>query len=198
MLRKGTLQRRLVKIIMLISGMALILASTAILVYEFRTFRETTLQQVSTLGRIIAANSTAALQFETPEDAVEILTALQTEQPVVAAVLYDKDGNLFAQYPAALSDRDLPQTLQTDGYQFLGSSLIGFQSVMTEGKRRGTLYMKWDMKAMYQRFVFYAGTVVFIMTGCFLLAAFVLSRKLQRQISDPILGLAETAKAISN
>src|SRR5688572_21902645 len=139
MLRKGmTLQRRLVKIIMLISGMALLVASTAILVYEFRAFRQTTLQQVSTLGRIIAANSTAALQFETPEDAVEILTALQTEQPVVAAVLYDKDGNLFAQYPATLSAADLPETLQTDGYHFVGSRLIGFQSVVTEGKRRGT------------------------------------------------------------
>ena len=81
----NTIQRKLVRIVLLISGAVLLLTGTTILTYEFLTFRKTTVQQASTLGKIIATNSTAALAFDNPDDAKEILSALKAEQSVAAA-----------------------------------------------------------------------------------------------------------------
>src|SRR5438132_3075465 len=55
---------------------------------------QTTLKNLATLGRVIAANSTASLAFANQADAREILSALKAEPHVVAAALYDKDGRL--------------------------------------------------------------------------------------------------------
>ena len=67
--KRNTIHRKLVNIVLLISGGVLLLACTTILTYEFLTFRQTTVEQASTLGRIIAANTTAALAFDNPADA---------------------------------------------------------------------------------------------------------------------------------
>ncbi len=196
--KRNTIQRRLVNLVLLISGAVLLLACTTILTYEFLTSRQTTVEQASILAKIIATNSTAALAFDNPTDANEILSALKAERSVVGAGLYNKEGKLFSHYPSNVPEGDFPATPQKDGYHFEASNLVGIQPVTLGQKRLGTLYLKWDLKAVYGRFLFYGGSIVVIMTGCLLAAAYLLSRTLRRQISEPILELAETAKAISD
>src|SRR2546423_1188791 len=105
---ENTIQRKLVKIVLLVSGAVLLLASTAILSYEFVSFRRTTVDEASVLGKIVATNSTAALAFDNPGDANEILSALKAEQSVVAAGLYSKEGKIFSQYPQDLAATEFP------------------------------------------------------------------------------------------
>ncbi len=93
------IRQKLMMVIMLTSGAALLLMCLAFFTYEVLTFRQATVRQLSTLGKIIAANSTAALAFDNHDDANETLAALKAEQHIVSASLYDKDGKLFAQYP---------------------------------------------------------------------------------------------------
>src|SRR5437870_5031749 len=93
------IRRKLTAIILLTTGAALLLTCALFFAYEFLTFRQTTVRQLSTLGEIIAANSTAALAFDNQGDANEILAALKAEPHVVAASLYKKDGKLFSTYP---------------------------------------------------------------------------------------------------
>jgi PAS domain S-box-containing protein len=193
----GKIQRRLVRIVLLSSGAALLLACTTILTYEFLTFRQTTIQQASTLGKIIAANSTAALAFDNQDDANEILSALKAEQPIVGAGLYNKEGTLFSHYPTNLPGTDFPAMPQKDGYRFEGSNLVGVEPVTQGEKRLGTLYLKWNLKAVNARFLFYGASIIAIMTACLFAAAYTLSKTLRRQISEPILELAETARAVS-
>ena len=58
------IQRKLMTIILLISGAVLLLTCSAFFTYELLTFRQTTVRQLSTLGEVIATNSTAALAFQ--------------------------------------------------------------------------------------------------------------------------------------
>jgi PAS domain S-box-containing protein len=197
-LKENAIQRKLVRIVLLVSSAVLLSAGTTILIYEFLTFRRTTVQQASTLGQIIAANSTAALAFDSPKDANEILSAMNAAQPVVGAALYTKEGKLFSHYPADSTEADFPVVLYKDGYRFAGSTLEGFEPVILRGKRIGTLYLKWDVRTAYQRFLFYGAFITLVMTVCLLAAAYSLSRILRREISEPILELAETAKTVSN
>jgi signal transduction histidine kinase len=193
------IQRKLMAIILVTSGVVLVLTCATFVTYEFATFRQTSLRQLATLGEIIGTNSTAALAFDNQSDATEILGALKAERHIVAAALYDKQGTLFGRYPAEAPTNLFPAGPSADGYRFESGSLVGFAPVVqVKGSQRlGTLYLKSDMEAMYQRFRLYGGIAILVMAGSSLVA-YALSRKLQQQISRPILALAETAQAVSD
>ncbi|HXA14725.1 MAG TPA: ATP-binding protein [Opitutaceae bacterium] len=195
-LRDIPIQRKLMVIILLTSGAVLLLTCVSFFTYEFLTFRQTMVRQASTIGKIVADNSTAALAFQNTDDAKEILNALKAEPHIVAAGLYDKAGKLFSKYPANLPDAAFPDAPAADGYRFGRSQLDGFQPVAQGDKRVGTLYLKTDLGALYERFRLYGLIVVLVIAVSFLLA-YTLSTVLQKQISRPILALAETAKAVS-
>jgi signal transduction histidine kinase len=197
--RNLPIQRKLMTIILGTSGVVLFLTCTAFISYEFLTFRKTAIQQLSTLGEIIAANSTAALAFDNQADATEILTALEAEHHIVAACVYDQRGKLFASYPSDASAEVFPPLPREDGYRVEGGYLVGFVPIVqVKGSQPlGTLYLKSDLEAMYERLRLYGGIALLVIAVASLVA-YALSRKLQQQISRPILALAETAKAVSD
>jgi PAS domain S-box-containing protein len=197
MLRNTPIQRKLIVIILLTCIVALLLMRGALLTYEFVTFRKATVRQLSTLGEVIAANSTAALAFDNQDDAKEILAALGAEHHVVAAGLYDQEGKLFAKYPTNRPDADFPAAPESDGYRFERSYLTGFQPVVQKNRRLGTLYLQYDPKPAMYAWMWDSLVVATAVMACAILVAFVFSRKLQKQISQPILALAETARIIS-
>src|SRR5438876_4143604 len=196
-LKDTPIQRKLMTVILLTSGTVLLLTCAAFFAYEFLTYRRATVRELSTLGEILAANSTAALAFDNQADAKEILAALKAQRHIVSACLYDKAGGLFATYPENLPADAFPAAPEEDGYRFAHSYLAAFQPVVQGSKRLGTLYLKSDMGAMYERFRLYGGIAVVVIVVS-LLVAYTLSRVLQQQISQPILALAETARAISD
>ncbi|HEX5220855.1 MAG TPA: PAS domain S-box protein [Verrucomicrobiae bacterium] len=196
-LRNAPIRRKLMVIMLLTTVATLVLMRLVSLGYEYLTFRQATLQQLSTLGQVIAANSTAALTFENQDDATETLAGLKAEPHVTAAALYDKAGKLFARYPATLPEASLPARPGRAGYYFEGLSLVGFEPVVQDDKPKGTLYLKLETgEVLYGWFRNSLGITVIVIAIAFL-PAYLISRKLQKQISRPILSLAETAKAVS-
>lgn len=190
------IQRKLLRIIFIISSVVLFVTCVSFFIYEFYAFRKTTVEKLSIIGKIIAANSTAALAFEDTGDAKEILAALKTEPHIVTAALYDKDGNLFSAYFSGNNNDSLPAKPGKTGYQFSRLKLEGFQPVMLESRELGTLYLKSDLGDMYERLRLYAVIVLLVVSISYLLA-YILSRILQKSVSQPILALAHTARVIS-
>lgn len=191
------IQKKLVRIISLISGIVLVITSVTFFIYEFYSFRKTSIEKLSTIGAIISTNSTAALAFDNANDAKEILAALKAETHIVAAALYDKDGNLFSQYSSGSGSPVFPARPGSEGYRFEDAHLQGFHPVVQDTRQLGTLYLKSDLGAMYERMQLYSIIVVLVIALSFLLV-YILSRILQKSVSVPILALAETAKVVSN
>jgi signal transduction histidine kinase len=198
-MRKRTepIKRKLIRVILLTCSVALFLTYASYFAYEYFTFREVTKTQLSTLGKIIAANSTAALAFENRNDANEILDALKAEKNVIAATLYDEGGKLFAKYPADIPVYKLPQKPLKDGTEFKEYHLHLFQPVIENNKRWGTLYIEFDMETMYARLRLY-GFIAFLVILLSFVVAYFLSKRLQQTISEPILQLADTARRVSD
>lgn len=196
MFRNLPLQKRLMAIMLLTSGAVLVLTCAGFLTYEFLTFRKNTVRQLSTVAAIIADNSTAVLAFDDRQGAKEILSALKAEPHIVAAALYGTDGRLFSTYPDDRPAARFPQAPGEEGFRFGPAMLSGFLPVIQGDSRLGTLYVHSDLKAVTARFRLY-GTVAAAVAAVALLLAYVLSRALQRQISTPIIQLAETARAVS-
>ena len=197
MLRNTPIRQKLMTIMLLTSGLVLLLTCAAFMAYEFLTFRQTAVRELSTVGQIIAANSTAALAFQNQDDAREVLAALKADRHIMAATLYDSRGQRFAVYPDGRPPDSFPPAPNRDGFRFEQSHLVGFEPVVQGGNQRlGTLYLEADLAALYDRLRLYA-TIALLVIAVSLLVAYLIARKLQRQISRPILALAETAKAVS-
>jgi PAS domain S-box-containing protein len=197
MFRNQPITRKLMAVILVTSGAVLTITCVAFLVYEFVTFRQSMVRNVSTLGQAIAANSTAALAFENAEDARRVLSAVAADPHVVAAGVYDGTGALFASYanPAA-TDPVFPVRPDRDGYRFGWANLALYQPVTIDKRRLGTLYLQSDLGAMYERFTRYAAIVLGVITLAGLVA-FRLATRLRRHLTEPLLALARTAKAVS-
>ena len=199
LIRDTPIRQKLMTMILVTSGVVLLLTCAAFIGYELLTYRRSAVQQLATLGEIIAAESTGAVAFDNPNDATEILAALKAERHIVAACLYDRQNRIFSRYPANAPDGVFPSAPQPDGYRFAAGHLVGFTPVVqVKGSERfGTLYLNSNMSVMYARLRLYGGIAVMAILVSSLVA-YALSRLLQRQISSPILALAETAKAVSD
>src|SRR4029077_18204209 len=97
-MNRTPIRRSLMSMLLLTSCALLLVSTAASFAYEFLTYRHSAVQNIATLGQIIANNSTAALAFDNPEDARNILSALKAEPHIVVGALYDRRGALFASY----------------------------------------------------------------------------------------------------
>jgi PAS domain S-box-containing protein len=190
------IKKKLMRFIALISGAVLFVTCATFFAYELFKFRQNTLQKLSTIGKIISFNGSAALAFANQDDAKEILASLKSEPNIVAACFYDKDGKLFAHYPDSLKINSFPVKPEATGYYFVRSHLEGFEPVIQGTAKLGTLYLKSDLEDLYDRLLFYGVLTIIVIAVSFLLA-YLLSAILQKSISKPILALSETAKVIS-
>ena len=195
-LRDTPIKRKLMLVILLTSSFALLLMGSAVITYEFVTFRRSLAVNMGVLAQIVASNSTAALAFQDPKSAQEILGALSAERQITAAAIYDQNGNIFARFPTKVPPASFPSRPGPKGYTFERSHLLMCQPITQEGTRLGTIYLKADLGEMYRRFRFY-GALLLIVTACSFLGAIMLTTTLQRRISLPILELAKVATAVS-
>jgi len=191
-----SIRRRLTRMLLLSSGAVLMLTSLGFGIYEFLTFRQSSVQQLQILSRAIASNSTAALAFDNAEDASGVLAAFGADPHIAAAALYDAQGKLFATYPKALDAGSVPAKVGASGYRFTRSALAGFQPVSAGADRLGTLYVKSDLGAMYARLQLFIWIVTLVI-GVSLPLSYLISRRLQHQLLKPILALGDTARAVS-
>lgn len=183
--------------VLLTSAIVLILTSAAFTLYEVMSFKQALVRNASVLARIIAENSSAALAFENSQEATAVLSALKSEPEIVGAKLYDRKGALFAHYPATIQSALLPDIdPRQAGYKFENRSLVYFQPVQQTDSRLGTLVLYSSLQALYTRLRLYTFIVLMVMGGS-LLMSYLFSTTLQKGISEPILGLAETAKVVS-
>jgi signal transduction histidine kinase/CheY-like chemotaxis protein len=190
------MRRTLMTVILLTCGAVMLITAATFFAYEYLTFRQLTLRNLEILGKAIAANSTAALAFDNPDDAREVLSAFKAQPHVVAARLYVSDGRLIASYPDGATHAPAAPLPRKDGYRFEGGSLRGVQPVVQGGRRLGTLYLESDLGEIYEHFELFVMTGAAFMLVC-CIAAYLISRRLQRVISQPLLALAATARQVS-
>ena len=186
----------LTRMIFLSAGAVLVVTTSAFCAYEFLTFRQSNVQQLQILSRAIASNSTASLAFENAEDAANVLAAFKADPHITAAALYDDRGNIFATYPQGQAASQFPPR-PGRGYGFGRLALIGFQPVVEGPRQLGVLYVKSDLSAIYARLALYGLLIVFLVACISLPVAYLISRRLQHRLLQPILALADTARAVS-
>ena len=98
MFNNTPIKKKITGIVLITSCVVLALASGVFVSTQILTSRGMIVQELATIGNIIASNSTAAVVFEDRNAAQEILSALRNKRNIVAASIYRNDGSLFVQY----------------------------------------------------------------------------------------------------
>jgi methyl-accepting chemotaxis protein len=93
-----SIQRRITRGFFGTTGLVLVLTSSALFVSALLIFRQTTDRDLTALARVIGGNSEASLLFDDEQAAAETLGALKARASIEAAVVYDDEGQIFAQY----------------------------------------------------------------------------------------------------
>ena len=175
---------------------ALLLAFSAELVSETIELRNSMKAELQMLARIIGENSTAALSFGDRNSASELLQGLKAHPSVRAAAIYSEEGRIFASYARPGSLNDLPETAGPDRELFAGGKLFVVHSVVLNGQGLGQIFLSAGLEAMNGKLIQSTATIVLIIAVSTLFAYFLGSR-LQRLVSDPVIHLVQTAKAVT-
>ena len=192
-----SIRRKLTVLFMAISGFTALAVSSPMATYDVLTFKHTAAQNLAVLGDVLAGNSTAALTFRDAESARDVLRALRAEPDVIAACIYTSDLKPFAQYARDTGGlKFVPPTAEGESTVFRYGHLIQFRKIVLAGEMVGTLYIESDLERQHARLR--QATLTFVSTLLVTFSvAFMLASRLQKSISQPVLNLVETTKAVS-
>ena len=192
------IKTKLVMIIVITSLAALLLQAAGFIIYERMRVKDELVRDLSSLARIVADRSTAALIFNDDKVAIETLGALKVKRPVTAACLYDAEGKVFARYD---SGEERPFTFPPlrgttsradidDGYLTLS------EPVMEGGTPIGTVFIRASLRELdllWRNYLLFAGLIAAATAALTLLVA----TRWQRIVSGPIERLTRTMQTIS-
>jgi len=194
---KLSLRHKLTLLIMINTVVALCAAGVAFAEYGVYRFKELRLEDLTALANILGTNSTAALAFKDPKSAADVLQALSAKPHVLAAVVYDRDGNPFAVYRRdGLKDQSSVPPVEAESRRVTSSRVLIFQPIHFEGEKVGTVFLEGDTvsykQLLYGYLLFFGGIVAVVSLGAYAMAS-----SSQRLISSPILDLAWITKMVT-
>jgi PAS domain S-box-containing protein len=159
---------------MLVSAVALLLASGGFCAYDLYSFRTALVRNVSIQAQIIGDNTVSALLFNDPHSAENTLSALRANPNLMYAQIYTRDGQPFAGYwrDRAGGTGALPiiSKGQIQNHWFTDGNLGLARSIIFQGKPTGTVYIRSDLGAMNDRLKSYALIVVVVLLVSLLVA----------------------------
>lgn len=184
---------KLLVLILLSSGVTLMLAMLAIVIFDSYDYSNARIRDLRTQAEILGRTSAAALVFNDPAAGTEYLAALRAKPTILTGALYTADGKLFAQYGKDDKHRVFPKA-EPAGYRFEGDELLLFHQIENEGQAIGTVYLRADLQRL-QRALSYAGIVMVVMAAA-LGAGLWISTRLQTLVSLPIMEIARVSQEV--
>lgn len=203
-----TLAEKLRRIILLVSGSALLIASLTFVTLEYFSYRDALHQRISVLADFIATNSSAALSFDDAGTADKLLKSLRAEASVNAAVLYKNDGAKLASYSKNTelvqknelqfaTRLDEKGRIKSEEFRFSGDNLDLMKPVVLADEVIGYLTIEASLLPLYEKIFDFLLIASVIILAIFLLV-YLLSISLQKRISAPIQQLVDGMQQVSD
>jgi two-component system sensor histidine kinase/response regulator len=191
------IRRKLALLVLTASILAVVLACVGFAIYQRQSFRADTVSELTALAHILGANTAASLAFNDQKTAQEMLGALGAEQNVLAARLFGNGGDVFAEYRRAGLKKGFEMPVRRgDGAQFKHDSITLYRDVYLKDDKTGSIAIVSDLsgsRAQLREYFRISILVLFIS----ILVAYLISARLLRIVSDPIVHLAQIAGRVT-
>ncbi len=183
-----TLKWKVLTGVTLTSALAVVISTAILVVVELRRLDDALSTEALTTARLIGANTTGALAFFDDASATETLRALDANDSIMAAVLFDDSGSPFAEFVAGGdSGGALPRS--PGRQEVVQRPELGylelFEPVAMDGDVIGTLYMRVSLAERQEVLSTYITISILIVLGVTALALGI-SLLIQRSIVRPV------------
>jgi two-component system sensor histidine kinase/response regulator len=202
--RDLSLARKIVAVIMGVSSTAALLACFVLLAYDTTIARTSLTRDIGVLADVVGTTSTAAVSFSDAKTATETLSAVAVNKNVrMAAIL--RNGAVLARYdrePATLGisvlTRVAPDLIRAPRavFTFDRDSLQLVRPIYLDDELIGGVYIESGLDELHDRLRRLISMIAIVLFGA-LSVAFLLSSRLQRLISGPVLRLTEVTRVVS-
>jgi len=196
LLKDISIKQKFIMICLFTAGFALILSAVFLTINDVIEIKESLKNELTIQTEIIGSNCTAALMFNDAKAASEILSALRANSSVDLAMIYAKDGALFAQYSRDGKKPDVPHRPQKEGYLFGLNYLEMSHDIVLDKEVIGFIWIHSNLDDFYAHLFRQAGILLAVILLS-LFAVYALSSGLQKAITGPISDLALTMNTIS-
>jgi signal transduction histidine kinase len=194
--RSVSLTTKLNLLLAIAGGVALLMSCIAFVTNDVRMLRATKIKHVAALAEVLAFHSVDAVLQRDVELARRVLSALGSQEHVTQASLYDHSGELLHHYRREESPSPVAPG-EVRGYYFAeDGALHVVQSVLHEGRPIGAVHLRSSVRDLNAELSHYLRIVGLILVAS-LSASVLLSSRLQRLVSRPIVELTCAAQRIS-
>ena len=192
------IKAKLVLIIVITSVAALLIEAVGFIAYERVRVTDELVRDLSSLARIVADRSSAALLFYDDKVAMETLGALRIKRAVSAACIYDVGGRVFARYERG-EDRpfSFPADPKFESRSYTeGGYLHLIEPILVEGTPQGAVFIRAsfrELDLLWRDYLLFAALTAFVTSMITLLVA----TRWQRIVSRPIERLTRTVQMVA-
>lgn len=197
--RATSISAKLIRMNLLVSLAALVLACVAFFSYDLISFQASLIRNLAAEARIVGSNSVSALLFNDKQSAVNTLTALSGSRDILGAAIVGNDGKVFAGYRSreGWAMRFPPLVAgRNQQYWISGRDVLLAQRIIFQGHSEGSVYIFARLGELGQRARRYLLIAAVILLLC-LATAMISTVSFRRQVSEPIVALAEMSRKVS-
>ncbi len=177
--------------------LALLVAGAAVMINDLRMIRASKVEQFKSLATAIGQSSVAALEFMDQHTGKQLLQSFASQKSVDHVFLVDEHKALFAAYPETATSKFDPSVFSHESVHFEGDRFLEVTlPVERTGEVIGHIHVRSnldDLNAQVQR-------VVLILCGVLITSlslSSILSKRLQRTFTSPLMKLVETMRLVS-
>lgn len=195
-LGRNSIQRQIVRGFFGTTALVLLLTAGALFGTALLVFQKNTDSDLTALARVIGGTSEASLLFDDEKSAAETLSALKARPSIIAAVVYDARGQIFARYVRADVEAFRPPlTLQYEPVWSWNEIDLATRIRMGD-EEIGSVFIRSNTDHM-KRFLFDS---IGIVLSVLLLSLFLCgwgAARLRRRIADPLSLLVEGSASMA-
>jgi signal transduction histidine kinase len=191
---RGSLQRKLLGVIGATTLIALVVALGAMIAYDVRAYHRGWTNDVTAQAELLGRTTAPALEFGDARMASENLALLRFQPKMRAAAIFGPRGETFATYAAPDTRIAFPSLPGTDGVSVESGDLVVYRRIVANGQILGTVYLRAQYE-LYDRVWSYTGIAI-VVAAIAMLIALIVSFRLQRIITRPILAIGTAAHEV--
>ncbi|HVN95598.1 MAG TPA: ATP-binding protein [Syntrophorhabdaceae bacterium] len=195
--RNIPIKKKLILLCVLTTASGLFLAGIVFIVNEVFSSKAVLMQELKGIADTVGKSSAGALVTHDRQGMEETLGHLNFMPHIMYAAVYDVEGRVFAHYQRG-DYKPLPQAGASgeQGYHFGIRHLAIFQNIVSDEKPIGAVYMVYDLNKFYFT-VFRHGVMLCAVMALSLLISYLLSSRLQKIVTEPLLELTSLMGVIS-
>ena len=199
-----SLARKLTFLGVLTSIVSLVIAMTAVLVWDLSSARTRLVRDTGMLADVIGSNSTAAVAFGDAKAATDTLGALTVNESIVSAAIWAKDRDQLARFERVSRptvNRKLPaRAFDIEPHhqwsEFTDGALLLARPIVLDGEVIGTVVIESDLSVLWTQATTSGLVVALVLFATFGLSV-ILASRMQRSISSPLLRLTSVTRAVT-